>query len=124
MWNLLPALILLMLQGSCSGDLASRHTDVLGALVRVSAMESAARQSDPEVREALRALLRGGGDQSLRGGTGGWSFGWLILLDREPEAPKTASVETPESSPPDPPLLRPTDGYAFSARSRDGPLFG
>ncbi|HRF58294.1 MAG TPA: hypothetical protein PLH94_00105 [Fimbriimonadaceae bacterium] len=124
MWNLLPALILLMLQGTCCGEMASRHTDVLGAWVRVSAIESAARQSDPEVREALRALLRAGGDESIPGGVDGWSFGWLILLDREPEATKPDTAKTPESSPPDPPLLRPIDGYAFSARSRDGPLFG
>lgn len=123
MWNLLPALILLMLQSSCGGDLASRHTDVLGALVRVSAMESAVRQGDAEAREALRALLRSG-DESLPGRAGGWNFGWLVLLDREPDVPVPVTTEVRVTDPPDPPFQRPTDGYAFFARSRDGPQIG
>jgi hypothetical protein len=125
MLNFLPALILLLVQGSSGADLSPRQLHLLATLAHSA--PSRASLEEPEAGEVIRKLLRSpGGKQILasRGSFGLWQWAISAMLGEPTSTATSTPIDSVQAVPriPDPPQERLSDGHDSNARTRDGPF--
>ncbi len=120
MLPLLPALILLLLQGPANVERMAGSGQLPGALQALHRQMASASSETSKAEEVVFAsLLAVSGDKDMSR-----ALLHLLTFIEPPEAERPILVSTEESSPPTPipPLLgAPQDGYFDCRRSRDGP---
>ncbi len=126
MFNFLPALILLIVQGSCGSEVAPRH---LGLLMDLATRSQSGTPQAQATREETRELLRLLGNEEGRtllsqAGLTVWGLAFAAAMGDEPAQFEIPAIQEGESGPPllaPPSLGRLTDGHEHSGRTRDGP---
>lgn len=122
MLNLLPALILLMLQGSYGADLSPRQLGLLASLGHGMPC-----QADAKDAAAIRRLLESPSAKQVlaaRGSLGLWHWAVAAVLGEPTYEPPAMGCDDRALVVriPDPPPDAIDDGYSASSRTRDGPI--
>lgn len=126
MFNFLPALILLIVQGSYGPEVAPRHLGLLMDLASRSQGLTSQVQATPEETKELLRLLGNEEGRNLLSQAGLTVWGLALAAAMSEEAPSIlpaefADIERSAPVMPAPSLGRLTDGHETCGRSRDGP---